>query len=58
MRAIIVDWIIEVAIEYKLGSETCFLSVNYLDRFLSKKSVEKYNLQLVAVACIFIAGLN
>ncbi|OXB73890.1 UNVERIFIED_CONTAM: hypothetical protein H355_003984 [Colinus virginianus] len=35
MRAILVDWLVEVGEEYKLQTETLYLAVNYLDRFLS-----------------------
>jgi cyclin A len=33
MRAILVDWLIEVAEEYKLSSETLYLAVSYIDRY-------------------------
>lgn len=33
MRAILVDWLVEVAEEYKLSSETLYLGVCYLDRY-------------------------
>ena len=32
MRAILVDWIVEVAEEYKLKTETVYLAVSYTDR--------------------------
>lgn len=32
MRLILVDWMVEVADEYKLDPETLFLSVNFIDR--------------------------
>ena len=32
MRAILVDWLVEVSEEYKLHDETLFLAVNYIDR--------------------------
>lgn len=32
MRAILVDWLVEVAEEYKLHDETLYLAVNYIDR--------------------------
>uniref|UniRef100_A0A0R0K7Q6 B-like cyclin n=1 Tax=Glycine max TaxID=3847 RepID=A0A0R0K7Q6_SOYBN len=35
MRGILVDWLVEVAEEYKLLSDTLHLSVSYIDRFLS-----------------------
>ncbi|GAB1287531.1 Cyclin-A1 [Apodemus speciosus] len=32
MRAILVDWLVEVGEEYKLRTETLYLAVNFLDR--------------------------
>ncbi len=33
MRAILVDWLVEVSDEYKLSSETLYLAVSYIDRY-------------------------
>ncbi|KAF5302007.1 hypothetical protein FQR65_LT08672 [Abscondita terminalis] len=56
MRTILVDWLVEVAQEYKLQSETLFLAVNYIDRFLSYMSVVRGKLQLVGTAAMFVAA--
>jgi cyclin A len=56
MRSILIDWLIEVGEEYKLGTETLFLAVSYIDRFLSHMSVQRAKLQLVGTACMFIAA--
>uniref|UniRef100_A0A8C5RY56 Cyclin A1 n=1 Tax=Laticauda laticaudata TaxID=8630 RepID=A0A8C5RY56_LATLA len=56
MRAILVDWLAEVGEEYKLQTETLFLAVNYLDRFLSCMSVLRGKLQLVGTAAILLAA--
>ena len=56
MRAILVDWLVEVGEEYKLQQETIYLAVNYIDRFLSYMSVQRAKLQLVGTACMFIAA--
>ncbi|XP_073686101.1 cyclin-A1 [Garra rufa] len=56
MRIILVDWLVEVGEEYKLCSETLFLAVNYLDRFLSCMSVLRGKLQLVGTAAILLAA--
>ncbi len=39
MRAVLVDWLIEVSEEYKLCSDTLWLTFNFLDRFLSTQQV-------------------
>lgn len=56
MRRILVDWLVEVAEEYKLHTETLYLAVNYIDRFLSYMSVVRGKLQLVGTAAMFIAS--
>jgi len=56
MRSILVDWLVEVAEEYKLQDETLYLAVSYIDRFLSCMSVLRGKLQLVGTASMFIAS--
>ena len=56
MRSILVDWLVEVCEEYKLKSETLYLAVNYIDRFLSLMSVQRSKLQLVGTACMLVAA--
>ncbi|XP_054830223.1 cyclin-A1 [Eublepharis macularius] len=56
MRTILVDWLVEVGEEYKLHTETLYLAVNYLDRFLSCMSVLRGKLQLVGTAAILLAA--
>jgi len=56
MRGILVDWLVEVSEEYKLQTETLYLAVNYIDRFLSVMSVQRAKLQLVGTAAMFIAS--
>lgn len=57
MRAILLDWIIEVCEVYKLHRETYYLTIDYLDRYLSSKSgISKNQLQLIGITCLFIAS--
>ncbi|XP_011501243.1 PREDICTED: cyclin-A1 [Ceratosolen solmsi marchali] len=56
MRTILVDWLVEVAEEYHLHTETLYLAVSYIDRFLSYMSVVRAKLQLVGTAAMFIAA--
>ena len=55
MRAILIDWLIDVHSKFKLLNETLFLTVNLIDRYLSKCQVSRQNLQLIGVSCMFIA---
>ncbi|KAJ0025262.1 hypothetical protein Pint_08125 [Pistacia integerrima] len=56
MRAILIDWLVEVAEEYKLVPETLFLTVNYVDRYLSGNVINRQKLQLLGVSCLMIAA--
>ncbi|KAK9945865.1 hypothetical protein M0R45_011359 [Rubus argutus] len=56
MRAILVDWLVEVAEEYRLVPDTLYLTVNYIDRYLSGNPMNRQRLQLLGVACMMIAS--
>ncbi|CAM0954874.1 unnamed protein product [Alopecurus aequalis] len=55
MRAILVDWLVEVAHKFELMPETFYLTVYIIDMFLSKQTVPRRELQLVGVAAMLIA---
>ncbi|BAT77428.1 Cyclin-B2-3 G2/mitotic-specific cyclin-B2-3 [Vigna angularis] len=55
MRAILVDWLIEVHYKFELLEETLFLTVNLIDRFLERQSMIRKKLQLVGVTAMLIA---
>jgi len=56
MRAILVDWLVEVAEEYKLVSDTLYLTVSYIDRFLSANALNRQRLQLLGVSAMLVAS--
>ncbi|CAA7026761.1 unnamed protein product [Microthlaspi erraticum] len=56
MRAILIDWLLEVHIKFELNLETFYLTVNIIDRFLSVKAVPKRELQLVGISALLIAS--
>lgn len=56
MRAILVDWLIEVHAKFYLLPETLFLAINIVDRFLSLRVVSLIKLQLVGITAMFIAA--
>lgn len=56
MRGILIDWLVEVAEEYKLVPDTLYLTVAYIDRFLSCNTVTRQRLQLLGVSCMLIAS--
>ncbi|KAJ9613470.1 B-type cyclin [Cladophialophora chaetospira] len=56
MRSVLMDWLVQVHHRFNLLPETLFLTVNYIDRFLSCKVVSLGKLQLVGATAIFIAA--
>ena len=56
MRKILVDWLIDVHSKFKLVHETLFLTINIIDRYLSKKSINRKYLQLLGITSLFIAS--
>ncbi|TQE13926.1 hypothetical protein C1H46_000557 [Malus baccata] len=55
MRAILIDWLIEVHYKFELMDETLFLTVNLIDRFLERQMVIRKKLQLVGVTAMLLA---
>ena len=55
MRSTLVDWLVGIHWQYKWQAETLLLAVNILDRYLSKKQVDKTKLQLVGATAMLIA---
>jgi len=58
MRAILIDWLIQVHQRFSLLQETLYLTIAILDRYLSQRFVEvkRKKLQLVGVSCMWIAS--
>ena len=56
MRTILISWLMNVQVEFHLLTDTLFLAVSLLDRYLAKvPSVPKRKLQLIGVTAIFLA---
>lgn len=56
MRLILLDWLIKVHLKFKLLDETLFLTINIIDRYLSKQTIGKRYLQLLGITAMFIAS--
>ncbi|CAB3999676.1 cyclin B [Paramuricea clavata] len=57
MRAILVDWLVQVHDKFRLLQETLFLSISYLDRYLAvDTTVQKCDLQLIGVTAMLLAS--
>jgi len=59
MRAILVDWLVEVQESFELNHETLYTAVKLTDLYLAKKQVKKEDLQLVgATACLIASKVD
>nr|XP_036583053.1 g2 mitotic-specific cyclin cdc13 [Colletotrichum truncatum]KAF6791949.1 g2 mitotic-specific cyclin cdc13 [Colletotrichum truncatum] len=56
MRSVLMDWLVQVHHRFSLLPETLFLTVNYIDRFLSYKVVSIGKLQLVGATALLVAS--
>merc|ERR1712243_98391 len=58
MRAVLVDWLVEVQVQFKLLQETLFSTIDIIDRFIAREgmNVTRAKLQLVGVASMFLAS--
>lgn len=57
MRAILLDWLVEVCEVYRLHRETYHLALDFVDRYLATQSdIPKQQLQLIGIAALFIAA--
>ncbi|KAG8555116.1 hypothetical protein GDO81_017590 [Engystomops pustulosus] len=56
MRAILIDWLVQVQMKFRLLQETMFMTVGIIDRFLQENPVPKSQLQLVGVTAMFLAA--
>jgi len=58
MRAVLIDWLVSVHIQFKLLPETVYTAVSILDRYMQVHigTVSRNSLQLVGVTAMFIAS--
>lgn len=56
MRAILVDWLVEVHNKFELSPETLYLTVNIVDRYLAAKIVARRELQLLGISAMLLAS--
>ena len=55
MRAILIDWLIDVHLKFNFRQETLYITINIIDTYLSFKKIERCNFQLLGVTALFIA---
>lgn len=56
MRTVLIDWLNEVHLQFHLFTETFYLTVGIIDRYLNEYTMtSRKSLQLVGVAAMFLA---
>ncbi|XP_043292447.1 cyclin-P [Cervus elaphus] len=55
MRALVVDWLVQVHEYLGLAGDTLYLAVHLLDSYLRAGRVRLHRLQLLGMACLFVA---
>lgn len=55
IRAILIDWLIEIQLHLKFRSSTLFLCVKIIDIYLSRKNIESNKFQLLGIAALLVS---
>ena len=55
IRSILIDWIIDVHLKFKLKEETLYMIIFIIDKYLSIEIISKNKFQLLGIASILIA---
>jgi hypothetical protein len=56
MRAILIDWLVDVHSSFELREQTLFLALAYLNEYSVVAEVTRQDYQLVGVTCLWIAS--
>lgn len=56
MRAILIDWLVDVHRKFRLRDATLYSTVNFVDRYLARKRISRERLQLVGVTSMWVAS--
>jgi Cyclin, N-terminal domain len=57
LLGVLVDWLVEVDLKFKLVPETLYLTINLIDRYITKREVSRRpKLQLVGDTSLLIAS--
>ena len=55
MRHILIDWLVDVHVKFRLVPATLYLCVHLIDRFCSSNKVMRKRLQLVGITALLLA---
>jgi hypothetical protein len=55
-RSLVIDWLVDVSMQYKLNDDSLFLAVNILDRYIGERKIQTKDFQLVGCGALLIAS--
>lgn len=55
MRAILIDWLIDVHSKFKFTENTLYMTLSIVDKYLSLRYVQRAKLQLLGVSALFLS---
>lgn len=56
MRTVLLDWIVDIHLKFKMFPQTLFIVAAIIDRYLAQKNAIREELQLIGAAALFIAA--
>ena len=56
MRQILIDWLVDVHLKFKLRCETLYITIDLIDRYMQRKVVHRQYFQLLGVSAMFVAS--
>lgn len=56
MRTVLLDWIIDIHLKFKMFPQTLYIITAIIDRYLAIKGGKKEELQLIGAAALFIGA--
>ncbi|EGR33582.1 n-terminal domain protein [Ichthyophthirius multifiliis] len=56
MRTVLVDWLVEIHLQFRLLPETLHLTIYIIDKYLSIKKIEKSQLYLLGITSLYISS--
>lgn len=56
MRAILIDWLVDVHLKFRLAESTLYLTVQIVDAYLAKRYTGRTLLQLVGITALLLAS--
>lgn len=56
MRAILIDWLVDVHTSFELREQTLYLALAYLNEYSAAAEITRQEYQLVGITCLWIAS--